>query len=164
MEILRTALRKTIADARRVAVVGIGSRLRGDDACGLLAADSLKSCKITGRRLKIFTGATAPENITGEIKRFKPDRVILIDAADFKKKPGTVRLIKPEEAQGICFCTHQIPLQILADYLSRSIGCCVRIIGIQAKTLTFGAQLTPAVEKAAQELAKELCALFAPGK
>jgi hydrogenase 3 maturation protease len=153
---LKQSLAKRLGDSRRIALVAIGSQFRGDDSCGLIVADALKKCKPVRRKLKVFIGATAPENITGEIKRFEPEHIILVDAADFEKQPGSVRLISPEEAQGVCFCTHQIPLQIMADYLTKSIGCCVTIIGIQAKTLGFGAAITPAVQKAALHLAKDL--------
>lgn len=105
------------------------------------------------RKFKVFIGATAPENLTGAIRKFKPDHVILVDAADFKKKPGTSRLIGPGEAQGTCFCTHQLPLQIMADYIQQTMDAKVTIIGIQVKTLSFGNPLEKAVEKAALELA-----------
>jgi hydrogenase 3 maturation protease len=127
--------------------------MRGDDACGLIVAELLKKCRPHSRKLKVFIGATAPENLTGAIRTFKPDHVILVDAADFKKKPGTIRLLKPGEVQGSCFCTHQLPLQILAEYLATSIGCRVAIIGIQAKTLDFGSVISPQVEKAAHDCA-----------
>jgi hydrogenase 3 maturation protease len=155
---LTAALRKLLYNSPRIALVGIGSEMRGDDACGLIVAEWLKKYRFRSRKLKIFIGATAPENLTGVIRAFKPDHVILVDAADFRKKPGTIRLIKPEEAQGVCFCTHQIPLQIMAGYLTASIGCRVTIIGIQAKTLDFGSQISPHVQKAAHDLAKIIAA------
>lgn len=174
MKRLAASLKKVLRNAGRVAVVGIGSRMRGDDAAGLLVADLMKKrakrAKYAKRakrvvcrsgKFKVFLGGTAPENITGEIKRFRPGHILLVDAADFKKKPGTVRLVRPEEAAGVCFCTHQIPLQVMANYLLRSIGCCVTIIGIQARTLNFGSPLSPEVEKAAEDLGKTLNSIFA---
>lgn len=160
--LLKTSLQKRLRDAGRIAVVGIGSQFRGDDSCGLIVAEELKKSerKISGaRKLKVFIGATAPENLTGAIRRFKPTHIILVDAADFKKKPGTTRLVEPHEAQGTCFCTHQLPLQIMADYLVRTMGAQVMIIGIQVTTLEFGTPLEKAVEKAAKELAATLKAV-----
>lgn len=157
------SLRKRLSNARRVALVGIGSQFRGDDACGLLVADELKKNARTvssSRRLKVFIGATAPENLTGAIRPFKPDHIILVDAADFgtKHKPGFTRLVDPAEAQGTCFCTHQLPLQIMVDYLVRTMGCEVSIIGIQSSSIAFGSPLGRAAEKAAIALAKAILA------
>lgn len=159
MASLTTALRKRLNDAGRVAVLCIGSQFRGDDICGLLVADNLKKCAVSrSRRLKVLFGGTAPENLTGTIRKFKPGHIILVDAADFGKKTGTVRLINPDEAHGVCFCTHQLPLKILSDYLTQSIGCGVTIIGIQAKTLDFGSAVSPAMENAARGVARDIAA------
>jgi hydrogenase 3 maturation protease len=161
VERLKATLRKRLSDSRRVAVVGIGSQFRGDDSCGLIAAHVLKKRKPSrSRKVRVFIGATAPENLTGAVRKFKPDHVILLDAADFRKKPGTVRLIPPKEAQGTCFCTHQIPLQIMADYIVQTMDAQVSIIGIQVKTLDFGAPLGKPVQKAAEELGKTLAAVL----
>lgn len=155
------SLKKRLSNARRVALVGIGSQFRGDDACGLLVADELKkNARAVSplRRLKVFIGATAPENLTGAIRPFKPDHIILVDAADFGKKPGFTRLVNPSEAQGTCFCTHQLPLQIMVDYLVRTMGCEVSIIGIQSASIAFGSPLGKAAAGAARTLAKAILA------
>jgi hydrogenase 3 maturation protease len=152
-------LRKRLNNAERVALLAIGSRLRGDDAAGLLVADTLEKKHLPDGRFRIFIGDTAPENVTGAVKRFRPGHIILVDAADFGGEPGSVRLIEPEEAQGVCFCTHQIPLQVLADYLVKSIGdCCVTIIGIQAGSLGFSAPLHKEVTAAARDVAGVIAA------
>ena len=156
-------LKKRLSKARRIALVGIGSQFRGDDACGLICADILKKRERSvspSRKLKVFIGATAPENLTGAIRPFKPDHVILIDAADFGKKAGFTRLVAPEEAQGTCFCTHQLPLQIMVEYLVRTMGCEVSIIGIQSTTLSFGIPPGKAVRTAARALAKAILAVL----
>lgn len=159
MASLSTALRKRLSDAGRIVVVGIGSQFRGDDICGLLVIEHLKKSAVARlRRAKLLFGGTAPENLTGAIRKFKPGHTILVDAADFKAKTGTVRLIDPEKAQGLCFCTHQLPLKILADYLTQSIGCRVTIIGVQAKTLDFGGPVSPPLKAAARTLARDLAA------
>ena len=165
---LRKDLRERLKGARRVTILGIGSRLRGDDAAGLLAAEGLAGARAGGAkqadksvRVTVLLGETAPENMTGPIRTSNPTHIILIDSADFKKKPGFVRLVRAEEATGACFCTHQIPLQIMAEYLALTTQSEVLIIGIQAKSLSFGSALSPAVKKAAVGVASALTsALF----
>ncbi|MCK9604220.1 MAG: hydrogenase maturation peptidase HycI [Candidatus Omnitrophica bacterium] len=151
MASLKIALGNWLRDAKRIALLGIGSELRGDDVAGILVASELrKNCrKISGgRRFKVFLGATAPENLTGEIKKFKPTHLVIIDSADTGKKAGEIALINPEQANGITFCTHRLPLKIMVDYLIEAIGCEVLIVGIKPKTLDFGSLPSKEVKKA----------------
>ncbi|MDP2941459.1 MAG: hydrogenase maturation peptidase HycI [Candidatus Omnitrophota bacterium] len=145
---LKTALKKQLKGAKRVAVLAVGSELRGDDAAGMLVAEGLKY--FAGKKLRVFLGATAPENLSGEIRRFMPTHVLIVDAADLGKKAGAISLISPQEAGGISFSTHQLPLKFLADYLQETLGCAVLLIGIQPKKITFGAPPSPAVRKSAK--------------
>ena len=71
---IKKALKSRLASAKKVAVLGIGSDLRGDDVAGMLTAEKLFKlvAKKSTSRLKIFFGSTAPENLTGDIKRFNP--------------------------------------------------------------------------------------------
>ena len=148
---LKAAIQKQLKDAKRIALLGVGSELRGDDVAGILVARALIKAykeRKPKREFKVFEGATAPENLTGEIKRFKPTHLIIVDSADTGKPIGAITLIKPEETAGISFCTHQLPLKIMLDYLNESIGCEMMIIGIQPKTLDFGTSPSTEVKKA----------------
>jgi hydrogenase 3 maturation protease len=134
--------------------LGVGSDLRGDDAAGVLIAQNL--CKTHPKNKKVqfqvIIGGTAPESLTGEIKRFSPTHLVIIDAADMNKKPGATALLNPEEAAGISFSTHQLPLKIMIDYLLKSISCQISVIGIQPKTLAFGAPCSPEVAQAGKSI------------
>jgi hydrogenase 3 maturation protease len=147
---VKAVLKKKLAPESKVALVGIGSELRGDDACGVLIAGELAryARKARPRGFRVFIGETAPENITGEIKKFGPQQILLVDAAEFGEKAGTIKLFSPEEAGGASFCTHQLPLKILADYLTQSLGCIITIIGIQPKKIDFGAPVSDAMRTA----------------
>ncbi|MDD4981086.1 MAG: hydrogenase 3 maturation endopeptidase HyCI [Candidatus Omnitrophica bacterium] len=156
MRSLKTTLKNKLQGAERVAVLGVGSDLRADDAVGLLVAGELKKACVESdnrARLKVFLGNTAPENLTGEIKKFCPTHIIIVDAADGQKEPGAVTLIDPGETGGISFCTHQLPPKIIADYLVKSLRCKVIIIGIQPKALDFGASPSKEVIKSAKDIA-----------
>ncbi|HTY45055.1 MAG TPA: hydrogenase maturation peptidase HycI [Patescibacteria group bacterium] len=152
MESLKTSLKKQLSRAQRIALLGVGSELRGDDAAGILVAKRL-AADFRGSRgrqkFKVFIGATAPENVTGQIKKFKPGQLIIIDAADMNAEAGAVKLIPADRIDGFSSCTHSLPLNILADYLVKSIGCAITIIGIQPKTLAFGSRFSPEVERSA---------------
>jgi len=152
---LQKELQSRLNGARRVAVLGIGSELRGDDVAGILVLESLrKSKKIRPSvKLKTFEGSTAPENLTGEIRTFKPTHLIIVDSADIGEKPGTVLLLRADEVgRGISFSTHKIPPKILIDYFTHSLKCEIIIIGIQPKTINFGKSVSRAVIISAQSV------------
>jgi hydrogenase 3 maturation protease len=150
VETIKQTIKNWLPDAKRIALLGIGSELRADDAAGVLVAERLEnSCRklAGGPILKVFSGATAPENLTGEIKKFKPTHLIIVDAADTGKKAGEIVLIKPERLRGVSFCTHQLPLKIMVDYLSESIDCRILVIGVQPKSLDFGGLPSQEIQK-----------------
>ena len=71
----------------------------------------------------------APENKTGELRKFAPDLVLLIDAAEMGKEPGTVAWISEEDIDGMSASTHSLPLSMLAHYLTLELNCKVTIAG-----------------------------------
>ncbi len=157
MRTLKKILTNRLSGSDRIAVLAIGSTLRADDIAGMLAAEDLKKILKKQKKrssVKIFFGETAPENLTGEIKKFKPSHIILIDTLDGGKKAGSVYLFKPEEvAEGASFSTHKIPAKILIDYLTVSCGCGSTIIGIQPKNIDFGKKISKSVEVSAKKVA-----------
>jgi hydrogenase 3 maturation protease len=156
-------LKQRLSNAQRVAVLGVGSELRGDDIAGLLVAHQIeKSTKGKSIRpqLQVLIGETAPENLTGEIKKFRPTHLIIIDAAEFNKEPGHIEIFEPATIGGASFCTHSLPLKVIIGYLLESFKFEAILIGIQPKTLTFGAQPTKEVVAAAKNIAKIITKLL----
>ena len=141
-----------------MAVVGVGSDLRGDDAAGLRVAARLAAWAARGgtTRLAAFVGGAAPENFTGEISRFRPDCVVLVDAAHLGRAPGEVALIAPEQVGGLAFSTHMLPVPIFLDYLRATTGCRAVVIGIQVGQKDVLAPLTPAVAAGVRRLVAAL--------
>ena len=160
---LQETLKQKLNNAQRVAVLGIGSELRGDDIVGLLAAQQIEKNigeKTALPEVRVFIGETAPENLTGEIKKFQPTHLIIIDAAELNKEPGHIEIMEPETIGGTSFCTHSLPLKIVIGYLLESFKFQAIIIGIQPKTLTFGAQPTKEVVAAAKRIAETITKLL----
>ena len=154
---LKQQLRVILENAARIAVIGIGSELRADDAVGLLVLNNLRSkiSAIKKRRIacKLFNGGTAPENLTGEIRRFKPDYLIMIDAVEMGKKPGACALIDLEKVVISAFLTHKLPIKLMFDYLSAEMKLKTVFIGVQPKILDFDMPVSKAVVRAARSLA-----------
>ena len=145
----------------RVAIVGIGNQLRSDDAAGLLVARSLseQGCA-ANTNLLILEAGHAPENRTGELRKFAPDLVLLIDAAEMGEKPGTVRLIPAEAIDGMSASTHSLPLSMLASYLTLELNCKVILLGIQPGSNEVGETVSREVLWAVENIVKSLVETF----
>ncbi|MFH1190415.1 MAG: hydrogenase 3 maturation endopeptidase HyCI [Candidatus Omnitrophota bacterium] len=167
MRTLKDLLKNRISGAGKIAVLGIGSDLRADDVSGMLAAGILESSLAKRKKkphvpVKIFFGSTAPENLTGEIKRFAPSHLVIIDTVDAGKKAGSIYLFQPEEISGgASFSTHKMPAKILIDYLAGSFPVQTTVIGIQPKTVDFGKPVSKSVVVSAKKVASALAEAIA---
>jgi hydrogenase maturation protease HycI len=159
-EPLRTALHpKTANSARaRVAVVGVGNELRGDDGAGPMVARLLAEAVGGQDGLLIVDGGSAPENSSGLLRRFAPDLVLLVDAAEAGDSPGAVRWIDCAAAGGGGPTTHTLPLRLLSAYLHAELGCRVVLLGIQPADLSLDAPLSGPVRAAVDTVAQALAA------
>ncbi len=168
---LKTALQKTLdVPAPRLAVLAIGSTLRGDDAAGILAGRALdkrlskfKDSPALRATVSVLFGETAPENLTGQIKDFQPTTLLIVDAVDFHADPGSIQLIDPDAVDpGAGLSTHSISIKLLTDYLRQSLTCAVLIVGIQPQSLEFGSSPSPQVRQAARDIAAAIAETLIP--
>jgi len=138
----------------RVAIVGIGNQYRSDDAAGILVARALtqRECAADTDHLRIIEAGQAPENSTGELHRFAPDLVLLVDAAEMGNEPGAVAWISKEDIDGMSASTHSLPLSMLAHYLTLELGCKVMLLGVQAASNDVGEIVSPDVLQAVNEV------------
>lgn len=138
----------------RIAILGIGNPLRSDDAAGVLAARGLAEACLTHGfdSILVIDAGHAPENRTAELRRFAPQIVILIDAAEMGAEPGAIRWIGIDEIDGMSASTHTLPLSMLAKYLSLDLGCDVYLLGIQPRATEIGEQVSDEILQAVSEL------------
>lgn len=151
-ERLQENLRTPSEGHRRVAVLGVGHELRGDDAVGLMVVRQIERSD----RVMVIEGGPAPENATGMLRTFHPHVVILVDAAQLNCSPGTIACLNAEDLDGLSASTHTLPLDLLARYLMHELGCVVVLIGIQPAQNHLNSGLSPAVEWAAQSVSSTL--------
>jgi hydrogenase 3 maturation protease len=130
-------------------VVGVGSTLRSDDAAGLHIALALRALALPN--VFVLLGDTAPENVTGEVRRARPTHVLFVDAADLGESPGFMRLLDAAEVGGMSSSTHTLPLGVIADYLTLELGCRVLFLGLQPKSVAFGDTISDEVSSAVQD-------------
>ena len=143
----------------RVAIVGIGNQLRNDDAAGMLVARKLlhKECAADVSHLLVIQAGHAPENVTGELRSFAPELILLIDAAEMRDVPGAVCWVPIQSIEGMSASTHSLPLSMLARYLTLELNCMVALIGIQPKSNDFGETISAEVSQAIDEIVEEIC-------
>ena len=160
----RQAFRQAGVKAQRIAILGIGNELNGDDAAGVLVARGLLK-KARGYESRqnsqapvcyIVEAGLAPEAFTGPLRRFQPDLVILVDAAELGEPPGAVGWFDWPQAEGMSASTHTLPPTVLAQFLMREMGCGVMLVGIQPKSLAFDAGVSAEVSLAVNQVPQTL--------
>ena len=112
-----------------MAVVGVGDELNVHDRLGMLAAKEVEGLHL--ETVRVFLAGTVPESVTGPVRRYKPDAIVLLDAADMGARPGSVALVEPEEIHARLLSTHALPLSLVMDFLAKDTGAEVTLIGIQ---------------------------------
>jgi hydrogenase 3 maturation protease len=135
----------------KVVLVGIGNPLRGDDAAGCLLA-RLLACT---PGLTVVASDDVPERDVLAIADAHPDVVVLADALDMGRAPGTVALVETEALAGYAPTTHRVPLALLASIL-RHAGADVLVLGIQPRQVEPGAVACRAVRLAVTALASRI--------
>ena len=133
----------------RVAVVGIGNDLAGDDAVGAHIARELASRVEPRPDCLILDAGTAPENFTGPIRRFRPDLVVMVDAAHLSAEPGTTAWLDCRQTDGLSGSTHTLPPSVLAQFLVGELACRLALLVIQPAQLAFASPLSEPVRRAA---------------
>lgn len=112
----KSASRKTCDDAK-VAVLGIGNLLLGDEGIGVLAVRHLATTNLTNRA-EFVDGGTGSFELLGYFQD-RP-RLVLIDAAMDGRPPGTVSHLKPHFASDFprSLSAHDIGLRDLIETAS----------------------------------------------
>jgi len=137
--------------ARRVAIVGIGSDLRADDAAGVEVVRRLRR-HLTSLNVLLIDAGVAPENFTAKIKKFGPSHVLMIDATDLGLKPGAASIVDLSAITGPSIFSHRLPLSIFVDYLRAHVETKIILIGIQPANARIGSEMNDQVKKAVDEV------------
>lgn len=138
---------KEVLEGKKVAILGVGNPLMGDDGVGSWVAGELQG-KV---RAPVFVGEEVPENYLYDIISEEPEYLLVIDAVDFGGKAGEMRLVDLEELTPRFLSSHGMSLNIMASLLEEK-GCKVILLGIQPQNLAFGADMSEEVKRSGEEL------------
>jgi hydrogenase maturation protease len=139
----------------RTVVIGIGNRLRGDDAAGVAVAERLSERVPAG--VEVVACDEEPSRLMDAWEG--ADSVVLVDTVSSGAPPGTLHRFDAGEeavpARTFRSSTHAIGIPDTVE-LARALGRLprrVRVYGIEAESFATGSELTPAVAAAVDSLA-----------
>lgn len=138
----------------KIAIIGIGNELNGDDAAGVLIVRKIKNNLPENKQILIVEGSIAPENHTGVIRNFKPDWIWLFDAADLGDKPGSVQLIDLEKVQSIGADTHRLAPTLLLSFLSLELEFKAFLFGINPESVEPFTEVSDTIEKSIENTSR----------
>jgi len=129
---------------KKILFVGIGNLLKKDDGVGVYISNKLNKTQ----NIHPLSVEVSIENYIGKINRLKLDAVVLIDSMNFNRDVGFWDILPIEKINGFTTNTHNITLDKVAELFRHK----TYILGIQPQDVSFGEQMTPAVQKAADSI------------
>ncbi len=156
---MKQALTEFLSGYKKLVILGIGNDMKGDDALGTFIVRSLNNLS---HNIVSIDGGIVPENFTGAIKKENPTHILLVDAVDMKKAPGSVRMVHKEEISKYSISTHSMPISFLIKYLEIGTGAKIALIGIQPQSMELGQEMNIEVEKSANIVLLMLKSILLP--
>lgn len=147
--------KRSRSNSPKILILGVGNRLRGDDAIGCLITDELKS--ING--LMVIDCGSAPENFIDKVCSSAPNEIIIVDACNFGAEPGKSQLFEEQQIKKISsqlLSTHTLPLSLTVAMIKKQIPCKIQLLGVQPERIDFGEGLSPNLKKAKNKIVKYL--------
>jgi hydrogenase 3 maturation protease len=113
-----------------ITFVGLGNRLRGDDAAGLELLDLIEKSGIFPGAYYVSAG-TNPENYLEQILSANPGLVVFLDACDLGNDPGSIRWLNNDEIETAGISTHAFSIIMIEKYLNLERKTECRYLAIQ---------------------------------
>jgi hydrogenase maturation protease HycI len=142
---------------KRVAVIGVGNRMRGDDGVGSVIAERLQ--ELAKGSLLVIDAETVPENYLGVLLDSKPEVALFIDAVDFGGEVGEWALVPLSVLGDKVPTTHTVSLKLLGQILESNGTECL-LLAIQPKQIGFGAPMSEEVASVAERIVQMLAQVF----
>lgn len=128
----------------KVAIVGLGNIIRGDDALGPKLIELAKAKPVSNAAL--FDCGTAPENYIFPILSSLCDTIVLVDAADLGRAPGEIEIFDLDRISRVSFSTHNPSPHLFIDLLKTGReGLNIFVVSVQPKGMSLGSQISEEV-------------------
>ena len=132
---------QTRTAGKKVLLLGVGNRLRGDDGVGSYLVRRLKN-KVN---IPLIDAGDVPENYIGPIESSGANLVLIVDAADFGANPGDIALIELEQLKNFSVSTHTADLSLLFKVIPKEKRPDAVLVAIQPGSTATGLGLSDAV-------------------
>jgi hydrogenase 3 maturation protease len=149
-EPLDSLLRKI--KGKRLLIMGIGNRLRGDDAFGPLLIDRLEG-HVTAQ---LLDAGDVPENYLGVVESARPEIILVVDAVNSGGKAGEVSLFVLDQLANTSVSTHNASLSLFFKVLQIDPPPEILLLAIQPANITLGEPLSKPVSATLSLLTKVL--------
>lgn len=146
-------------------ILGIGNTLLTDEGVGIHALDLLRSSYPNLPEVVLIDGGTLSFTLAAYIEDC--DKLVVLDAAELKAPPGTVKTMVGKEMDAFLGAArrspHEVSLLYLFDIarLTESLPEKRALIGIQPGRIEWGMQPTAPVEQALGTVVNEVINLLA---
>jgi len=141
---------KSLIAGKRILLLGVGNRLRGDDAVGSLLVERLQG-KVD---IPMIDAGDVPENYLGPIEESGAEVVLIVDATDFGGDAGDIAIFDIEQVQGKSISTHTANLGLLFKVIPPESRPQVFVLGIQPGDLELGQRLSEPVSASLEWIEK----------
>jgi len=156
---LSAQLRECILGGGRTAhVFGIGNPIKQDDAVGLEVVSLLRRRfgPVSPKGIKIHAISSHPERQISELAS-KGERIVVIDAVEAQKEPGTIVCARLSETKFGYFATHNVPLRLVPGVAENAAD--TYIVGIQPDSVGVGEGLSQVVKESSAKLVAMIAGL-----
>ena len=142
-----------------IAVFGIGNILLSDDGVGVHALNRLKEEYDFPEDVELIDGGTKGLDLLPLLE--DRDKVLIIDAANFKKKPGTIGTIEGDKIPAFLsskLSVHQIglPDMLFAAKLMNIMPPEMCLVGIQPESMETSVEMSEVVKNGMKPLLEKV--------
>jgi hydrogenase maturation protease len=144
---------------RPILILALGNPLQSDDGVGCRVAQRLEGCALPGD-VEVMDGGTPGVGLLNLLEG--RERVIIVDAAEMNRAPGSIARFAPQEARlGVrdqAFSLHHAGVAealALANELRLALPP-ITIVAVQPARVEWGGQLSAAVEAALPRVVTEI--------
>ncbi len=141
---------------KRIMLLGVGNRLRGDDGFGSMLVERLQ-----GRlSMSMIDAGDVPENFLDRIISAEVELVLIVDAANLGAEPGDLALLDLIQLQDYGISTHSSSLSIMFQAIPKVHRPEGIVLAVQPDSTQFGQGLSGPVKRTLDCLESELVANF----
>lgn len=129
----------------------LGNPFRGDDGVGFYIYKNIRG---TNKNAVVIYIKDNWEKMIEYAQKFKPQKIVIIDGANFSENYGEIAMLDIENINNAIVSTHTFPLELIYHMIKKDVGCEIKLIGIQVKSLSFDGEISPEVKDSAMKIIK----------